>query len=105
MIKLSRINLLRCGRSTAFFSRIYIAKIESGKRLPSLEVLDRLAAALNTSIAGIVEAMDEPGRLQPSCRDRSLEEIEALLRGCSKGQLDLARHFIALIKRYSISEK
>lgn len=75
----------------------YIAKIELGVRLPSLEVLSRLAAALNTPLAGIVAAMDQPHDSSPSC------QAEILLQGLSPGQIILTRDFIELVRRYNIS--
>ena len=77
----------------------YIAKIELGMRLPSLEVLSRLAAALGTSVAGIVEAMDEAHSSSPQ------REAEVLFQGLSPGQISLTRDFIELIRRYNIDGK
>ena len=77
----------------------YIAKIELGLRLPSLEVLSRLAAALGTSVASIVEAMEQPHGSSPQ------REAEILVQGLSPGQISLTRDFIELIRRYNIGEK
>lgn len=86
----------------------YIAKIELGSRLPSLEALERLAAALEVSMTAIVAAMDEDARLLPFAeegKDKVAEEIQVLLEGCSKGQMDLLRNFVELIQRYDVRER
>ncbi|MGI9862874.1 helix-turn-helix transcriptional regulator [Moorella naiadis] len=82
----------------------YVAKIEAGMRLPSLEVLERLAAVLKVSLAAIVEAIDEDAGLLSSPDEQVAKEMEVLLRSCSKGQISLVRDFVALIKRYEVSE-
>ncbi|MEW6770246.1 MAG: helix-turn-helix transcriptional regulator [Bacillota bacterium] len=77
----------------------YLTKIELGMRLPSLEVLSRLAVALSTSVASIVQAMDQPHGSSPQ------REAEFLLQGLSPGQTSLTRDFIELIRRYNIGGK
>lgn len=79
----------------------YVAKIEAGTRLPSLEVLDRLAAALEVPASLVVQAIDAAALPE----ERAAEEVEILLQGCSAGQVNLVLNFIELVKRYEVSEK
>ncbi|WP_287194137.1 helix-turn-helix transcriptional regulator [Syntrophothermus sp.] len=79
----------------------YVAKIEAGMRLPSLEALERLAAALRVSVASIVRAMDEEeGAIS---EEDFIVEVKELLKDCSEGQRDFLWSFIQLLKRYEIS--
>lgn len=78
----------------------YVAKIETGARLPSLETVDRLAEALGVPLALIVEALDTPA---PHW-EQVTKEVEILLQGCSEGQASLIRNFIELVKRYKVEE-
>jgi len=80
----------------------YVAKIEAGLRLPSLDALDRLAAALNVPLTRIVEAMDEPEETILSLEDRMVEEVIILLRGCNAQQVSFVRDFLELLKRHNL---
>ncbi|MEW6424724.1 MAG: helix-turn-helix transcriptional regulator [Bacillota bacterium] len=81
----------------------YIAKIEAGKRLPSLEALERLAAALNVSVTSIVRAMDEGEEASVISEEAFIVDLKEILRGCSEGQKSLLWAFARLLKRYNIS--
>lgn len=81
----------------------YIAKIELGGRLPTLEALSSLAAALGVPAATIVEAMDESPGLSPAAE--TAKELKVLIDGCSVGQLELLRDFAELLARYEVTGK
>lgn len=83
----------------------YVAKIEAGLRLPSLDALDRLAAAVNVPMARIVEAMDEPAGPLPPLEDRLIEELVALLQGSSTHQICFVRDFLELLKRHNLCHR
>ncbi len=75
----------------------YISKIESGRARPSIAVLERLAKALNTSIAGLIEhgsVNRELARRLPLVMDIREEGIRSLL---SVPDDDVKRGLIHLI--------
>lgn len=42
--------------------RTYISLLERGLRMPSIEVVRKLAAALNTTMASLIEELERAGR-------------------------------------------
>ncbi|NPV80761.1 MAG: helix-turn-helix transcriptional regulator [Firmicutes bacterium] len=76
----------------------YIAKIESGERIPSLDVLKRLADALEVPATSIIGVIDEIEGV-PS-KSRLIDEVTLLLYDCSPQRIYLVRDFIRLIKHY-----
>ncbi|MCR4419962.1 MAG: helix-turn-helix transcriptional regulator [Clostridia bacterium] len=81
----------------------YVAKIEAGARLPSLEALERLAAALHVPLSSIVGAMDEIEETVAAPEDRLIADLKDLLRECSEGQMNLLWDFAKLLKQYQVS--
>lgn len=83
----------------AGFHPTYVAKLEAGLRIPSLEALDRLAAALDSSMARIIEAMDTPTEAPPP-DERTISEIHDLLHDLTRGQATFIRDVIQLVRRH-----
>lgn len=81
----------------------YVAKIEAGLRLPSLEVLERLADALRVSLTSIVKAMDKGEEQSAIPEEAFIADLKALLRDCSEGQKSFLWDFARLLKRYDVS--
>ena len=75
----------------------FLSRIESGRALPGLDVLERLARALGVTLAEVVQALDaEPDSGRAG---QLLEEIQNLLAGCSLAELRLIRDFVGLLRR------
>ncbi len=66
----------------------YLSSIETGKSIPSTEVIMRLAAALETTPDEFLV-----GTARPEGED-AWKAVAELLRGMSDRQLDLARSFL-----------
>lgn len=77
----------------------FLVKIEAGQRLPSLVVLQRLAGALGVPVASVVSPVDAPDGV--SRAEQSLDELVALLRGCTREELEFVREFVVLLKRHT----
>jgi len=77
----------------------FLAKIAAGQRLPSLEVIGRLAGALGVPVASVVSATDDLEGASPE--DRLIDELVALLKGCTGEELEFVRDFITLLKRHT----
>ncbi|MBI2874564.1 MAG: helix-turn-helix transcriptional regulator [Firmicutes bacterium] len=105
----SRLRLLRLERELtqeqlagkAGFHPTYIAKIETGRRLPSLEVIEQLAFSLNVPAAYIVQAIDDPSPAIAAAGS-DFEEALVLLRSCRPGQIRFIREVIKLVKRHDV---
>ncbi len=78
----------------------YIAKLESGDRLPSLDTILDLAKALRIPAAEIVAILEDPERVSPAT-ESMLQEINATLRGSSLVQLQFVRDFLRLMEFHS----
>lgn len=78
----------------------FLAKIEGGQRLPSLVVIKRLAGALGVPVASIVSTIDEREGASPE--DRVVDELVALLRGCTSEELEFVKDFIMILKRRAL---
>ncbi|HHY99420.1 MAG TPA: helix-turn-helix transcriptional regulator [Firmicutes bacterium] len=76
----------------------FLAKIEGGRRLPSLEVICRLANALGVPAAAIVSAIDEREGASP--KDRLADEIVMLLEDSTREELELVRDFSMLLLKH-----
>lgn len=77
----------------------FLAKIEAGQRLPSLEVIRRLAGALGVPVASIVSTIDECEGA--SRKDRLVGELAMLLKGCTGEELEFVKDFIMMLKRHA----
>ena len=77
----------------------FLAKIEGGQRLPSLEVIRRLAGALGVPVASVVSATDD--RDGASSEDRLVSELVALLKGCTGEELEFVKDFIMMLRRHA----
>ena len=84
----------------AGFHPTYIAKIENGDRLPSLDAFFSLAKALHIPAADIMAALEEPQQVSP-ITDSILQEITTTLRSSSLVQLHFIRDFIRLMEFHS----
>lgn len=78
----------------------FLAKIEGGRRLPSVEVIRRLAGALGVPVASIVSTIDE--REGSSPKDRLMGELVMLLKGCTDEELEFVKDFIMILKRRAL---
>jgi len=88
----------------------YVAKIELGERLPSLESLNSLAQALGVPLSTIVKPLDEtespvihdsPKYTSIEVhREKLIKEIIIALQNCKASELVLIRKIVALIKEY-----
>lgn len=77
----------------------YIAKIEIGDRLPTLDTLVTLANALDVSIVRIVSVLDKPEGSGAWSQDAERERILDVLDGCSAHELRLIRELAVAVKR------
>ncbi|MEW6228643.1 MAG: helix-turn-helix transcriptional regulator [Bacillota bacterium] len=78
----------------------FLAKIEGGQRLPSLAVIRRLAGALGVPAASIVSTIDEREGASPN--ERVMDELVALLKGCTGEELEFVKDFIMILKRRAL---
>lgn len=78
----------------------YIAKLESGERLPSLDAILALARALRIPAADMVAILEDQQRVSPAA-DSMLQEINATLRAGSVAQVQFVRDFVRLIDYHS----
>lgn len=78
----------------------FLAKIEAGQRLPSLDVIRRLAGALRVPTASILSTIDEREGASPN--ERVMDELVALLRGCTGEELEFVKDFIMILKRHTL---
>jgi transcriptional regulator with XRE-family HTH domain len=51
--------------------RTHVSLLERGKRMPSLQVVKKLAAALDTTMASLMEELERSGNIPPG-EDRSV---------------------------------
>lgn len=65
----------------AFVSRSYIAHVETGRNLPSLDVVDRLVAALGVSRMDLLMSEFEPPPRREDLVVRILEEVTGQISG------------------------
>lgn len=104
-------NFLRAVRETAGltqeilaeragFHPTYIAKIENGDRLPSLDAIFCLAKALNIPATDIIAALEDPKQVSP-VTENILQEITNTLRCSNLVQLHFIRDFIKLMEFHS----
>jgi len=77
----------------------FLAKIEAGQRLPSLEVIWRLAGALGVPVTSVVSATDDREGASPE--DRLIGELVALLKSCTIEELEFVKDFIMMLKRHA----
>ncbi|MDI6638574.1 MAG: helix-turn-helix transcriptional regulator [Bacillota bacterium] len=77
----------------------FLAKIEAGQRLPSLEVIGRLAGALGVPVASVVSATDDREGASPE--DRLIDELVTLLKSCTGEELEFVKDFIMMLKRHA----
>lgn len=77
----------------------FLAKVEAGQRLPSLMLIGRLAGALGVPVASVVSATDD--RQEASPEDRLIDELVALLKGCTVEELEFVKDFIMMLKRHA----
>lgn len=74
----------------------FLAKIEAGQRLPSLEVIGRLAGALGVPVTSVVSASDDREGASPE--DRLIDELVAHLKSCTTEELEFVKDFIMMLK-------
>lgn len=74
----------------------FVSRIESGRAMPSLDVLARLAGALGVSAADVLRATLEPAR-PPVAAEDLREEIGELLASASPQQVRLVRDFVMML--------
>jgi len=78
----------------------YIAKLESGERLPSLDAILALAKALRLPASEMVAILEDQERVSPAT-DSMLQEINSALRASSMVQVQFVRDFVRLMDFYS----
>jgi len=78
----------------------YIAKLESGSRLPSLRTLLRLAEALNCPPSQLMVVLDRNARTGIPRTDSVAQRIASLLRDLSPGDLELAEGIVRLLREH-----
>jgi transcriptional regulator with XRE-family HTH domain len=80
----------------------YIAKIEGGSRLPSLELLYAIAGAVHAAASDLL--LDE---IAPSndVQDQVISEVTAYLRHCGPRQRLVVRDFVMMMKRHFSTEE
>jgi transcriptional regulator with XRE-family HTH domain len=76
--------------------KAYISKLESGKKLPSIAMIDRLAAALNMAAADLVSATELAGRYTAKRAKPGDAEIQDLIHRRRKSMALVAVHEVYL---------
>jgi len=79
----------------------YIAKLESGSRLPSLRTLLRLSEALDCPPSQLMIVLDRNTRSGGTRTNSVAQRIARLLRGLSPGDLELAEGIVRLLREHS----
>jgi len=74
----------------------YIGKIEQGKRLPAIDVLLRIAVALDVPLTALLAPLNPAG----ASKTPLLDEVSWLLEGCNEVQVRFVADFIQLLRRY-----
>lgn len=78
----------------------YIAKIEGGSSLPTLDVLVRIASVFDVPLTQLLSPLDEKRSAQATLAEKDVrEEIHELLRLLNETQLLLARDLILVLTR------
>lgn len=75
----------------------YVAKLEAGRAVPSLDALTRLAAALDVSVASMVSSIDDA----PPNLDADLREFQRLLETCDDAERAYLRDSMELFIRFT----
>jgi transcriptional regulator with XRE-family HTH domain len=90
----------QAGLSQAQLSRLigrdqsYLCKVESGLKVPSLELLVDIANQLDISMDTLVGS-----NLVAAKDDNTKEQFEEIFRGCSKKEKQLLLQIISVVKR------
>ena len=75
----------------------YVAKVEGGKRLPSLDALRRFSRALDVPLTSLVVVLDEAAEPQLAFKG-ALDELTAIASMCDHGQVELIAEFARMVK-------